>query len=211
MNNENLFNLPNLVSLFRLGMAPLLFVFLYLEKYLNADGSPNTYAYCLLAALVFFIAAITDIFDGYLARKTGQVTNIGKFLDPLADKVLVATALILLVSMDRCPAWIALIIILREMIITGLRGIAQTTGVVMAASYLGKRKTVLQDIALVALLIHYPLNIGNLWGSTWKYWEINFHSLGIIVMYLAVFYTVYSGYDYIAKFLSAQSEGAPNS
>ena len=203
MKRSELFNSPNLVSLLRLTMAPVLFVLLYLEKYFNEDG--HTVVYGLVAAIVFLLAALSDILDGYLARKTGQITDVGKFLDPLADKVIVATALILLVGLDRCPAWIALVIILREMIITGLRGIAQTKGTIIAASHLGKRKTVLQDIALVALLVHHPLNIGALWGSTWKYWTLHFHELGAVVLYIAVFYTLYSGYDYIAKFIRSQT------
>jgi len=199
MKRKDFLTAPNLVSLFRLAMAPVCFVFLYLEKYANADH--HTRVYGLVAAIVFLIAALSDILDGYLARKTGQITDIGKFLDPLADKVMVTTALIMLVGLDRCPAWIALIIILREIIITGLRGIAQTGGEVIAASKLGKLKTVLQNIALVCLLLHYTYNFGRFWGSASTFWWINTHAIGTVILYLAVFYTLYSGYDYLAKFI----------
>lgn len=206
MKQSEILNAPNIISLIRLGMAPFLFVFLYLEKYANKDGSLALFG--LLAALVFAISALSDILDGYLARKTGQVTDFGKFLDPLADKVMVITALIMLVSLNRCPAWIALLIILREVIITGLRGMAQTRGLVIAASGLGKMKTLFQSIALLGLLIHHPINIGRLWGSDWAYWTINFHALGLFFLYIAVFFTLYSGYDYIAGFVRKEAEGS---
>jgi len=209
MKKNELLTAPNIVSLIRLLMAPFLFVFMYLEKYVNQDD--NTIVFGLLAAGVFLFAALSDILDGYLARKTGQITDMGKFLDPLADKVMVTTALIMLVGMGRCPAWIALIIILREIIITGLRGMAQTRGQVIAASGLGKMKTVMQSIALVGLLVHHKINIGQLWGSDWKYWNINFHALGLIFLYIAVFYTLYSGYDYVRNFLRDDNvEGEEN-
>ncbi len=199
MKRKDFLTAPNLVSLFRLGMAPLCFLFLYLEKYVNVDG--HTRVYGVLAASVFLIAALSDILDGYLARKTGQITDLGKFLDPLADKVMVTTALIMLVGLNRCPAWIALVIILREIIITGLRGIASSGGEVIAASQLGKRKTVFQSVALVALLLHYDFNFGWVFGLTNKLLFINTHVLGTIVLYIAAFYTLWSGYDYLAKFV----------
>jgi len=199
MKRQDFLTAPNLVSMFRLAMAPLCFVFLYLEKYVNQAGV--TRGYCIAAAAVFLIAALSDIVDGYLARKFGQITDIGKFLDPLADKVLVTTALVLLVNLGRCPAWIALVIILREIIITGLRGIAQTGGEIIAASQLGKRKTVFQNIALVALLLHYNYNFAWFLGTHSKFWFVNTHRVGMIFVYIAVFYTLYSGYDYLAKFI----------
>ena len=202
MQREEIINVPNLVSMGRLAMAPFLVLFLYLEKYLNADG--GTYFYAIAATAVFCIAAVSDVLDGYLARKTGQVTDIGKFLDPLADKVIVATALILLVNLDRAPAWVALVIILREMLITGLRGMAGTRGTIIAASSLGKSKTVWQDIAIGCLLLHGQLDFG--WGilPNWLAW-VTYHQVGTIAMYIAVFFTIYSGYDYIAKFWASET------
>jgi CDP-diacylglycerol--glycerol-3-phosphate 3-phosphatidyltransferase len=199
MNRKDFLTAPNLVSMFRLAMAPLCFILLYLEKYGNQAGV--TRGYCIAAAAVFLVAALSDIVDGYLARKYSQITDIGKFLDPLADKVLVTTALVLLVSLGRCPAWIALVIILREIIITGLRGIAQTGGETIAASQLGKRKTVFQNIALVGLLLHYHYNIAWFLGTHSKFWFVNMHRVGMVFVYIAVFYTLYSGYDYLAKFI----------
>lgn len=205
MQKNEFLNAPNLVSLGRLAMAPFLFLFLYLEKYLNADG--ETIFFGVAAGVVFLVAALTDILDGYLARKTGQVTDIGKFLDPLADKVMVATALILLINLGRLPAWIGLIIILREMVITGLRGMASTRGTVIAASSLGKSKMVFQDIAIVCLLFHTSLDFGLGLVPRWLGW-LTYHEIGTVVMYVAVFYTLYSGYDYIKKFVDSETERA---
>jgi len=199
MKKSDFLNAPNLISLFRLSIAPIILVLLYMEKYLNPQG--ETLVYCFIAGVAFLLAAISDIFDGYLARKYNMITDIGKFLDPLADKVMVATPLILLVGLDRVPAWMALVIILREMIITGLRGLAQQRGTVIAASKLGKMKTVLQVTALVALLIHYPLNIGALWGGEFI---LSAHKFGIVFLYIAVFYTLYSGYDYLRNFIRSE-------
>ncbi|HPM76101.1 MAG TPA: CDP-diacylglycerol--glycerol-3-phosphate 3-phosphatidyltransferase [bacterium] len=199
MKKSDFLNAPNLISLFRLSIAPIILVLLYMEKYLNPQG--DTLVYCFIAGVAFLLAAISDIFDGYLARKYNMITDIGKFLDPLADKVMVATPLILLVGLDRVPAWMALVIILREMIITGLRGLAQQRGTVIAASKLGKMKTVLQVTALVALLIHYPLNIGALWGGEFI---LSAHKFGVVFLYIAVFYTLYSGYDYLRNFIRSE-------
>jgi len=206
MQREEFLNAPNLVSLVRLGIAPFLFLFMYLEKYLNADG--QTMFYGIAAGAVFLIAALSDILDGYLARKTGTVTDIGKFLDPLADKVMVATSLILLINLDRLAAWIALIIILREMVITGLRGMASTRGTVIAASSLGKSKTIWQDIAIICLLLHGQLDFGLGILPGWLPGWLTYHSIGTMTMYVAVFYTMYSGYDYIAKFVVSEQAKA---
>lgn len=221
-------NAPNLISMFRLAMAPFLFLFMYLEKYFNPAGvtfrvnvemagfrmeqylDGHAMFFGIAAAVVFLIAAVTDLLDGYIARKTGCITDIGKFLDPLADKVMVTTALILLVALDRLPAWIALIIILREMVITGLRGVASTRGTVIAASPLGKSKTVFQNIAIVCLLLHVPIDFNLGWFSSVDRW-MSFHNLGTGVMYIAIFYTLYSGYDYISKFIASESHNSADS
>ena len=204
MKSNDLLNAPNLISLGRLAMAPFLFLFMYLEKYLNQDG--GTVFFNVAAGVVFLIAAASDLLDGYLARKTGAVTDIGKFLDPLADKVMVTTALIMLVNLGRLAAWIALIIILREMVITGLRGVASTRGTVIAASNLGKSKTVFQDIAISSLLLHSTLDFGAGHVPAW----LTFQNCGTIVIYIAVFYTLYSGYDYIQKFVDSESSRESN-
>jgi len=131
----------------------------------------------LLAGGVFIIAALTDSLDGYIARKHKLVTTMGKFIDPLADKVLVIAAMVALVELQRLPAWIVVIIITREFVVTGLRLVAAAEGVVIAASPRGKIKTVFQVIAVSLLILRLP-------GGMW-------------VMWFAMFLTVWSGMDYL--------------
>lgn len=140
-----------------------------------------------IGALIFIIASATDWIDGYLARKHNLVTNLGKFLDPLADKLLVSAALISLVELQLAPAWMVVVIISREFAVTGLRLVAAGEGEVMAAGQLGKIKTVTQIIAISALLLH----------------DIPFSGIGFplgdVFLWIAVFFTVISGWDYFAK------------
>ncbi|HEX3031771.1 MAG TPA: CDP-diacylglycerol--glycerol-3-phosphate 3-phosphatidyltransferase [Bacillota bacterium] len=140
-----------------------------------------------LAAVVFIIAASTDGLDGYIARKRNMVTKLGKFMDPLADKLLVTAAMVSLVELQEIPAWVAVIIIGRELAVTGLRAIIASDGVVIAASKLGKYKTVSQIVAIVALFMdNYPFRL----------WGIPF---GTMAMTVAVVFTLWSGLDYFLK------------
>lgn len=170
-------NLANKITIIRILLIPIFIFFMFA----NIKGS-NYYA-----VSIFLIAAATDSLDGYLARKKNQVTNLGKFLDPIADKLLVISALVCLVELNRVSSIIVIIIISREIIITGFRVICASEGTVLAASWWGKIKTVSQIIAIVLLLLNnYP-----------------FSELGIpassIFVYFATIITVYSGYDYIQK------------
>ncbi|OQB46283.1 MAG: CDP-diacylglycerol--glycerol-3-phosphate 3-phosphatidyltransferase [Synergistetes bacterium ADurb.Bin155] len=133
----------------------------------------------ILAGLVFTIAALTDTFDGYFARKHGMVTNLGKIIDPLADKILVIAALISLVQLQRLPAWIVVIILSREFFVTGLRMVAASEGVVISASRGGKVKTVTQVIAILLMIFDLP-------G-------------GLPAMWVALVATLWSGMEYLAK------------
>jgi CDP-diacylglycerol---glycerol-3-phosphate 3-phosphatidyltransferase len=173
---------PNLLSLLRIALLPLLVYFL-------TDAGP---LFSGLAAVTFFIASLTDFFDGYLARRHGQTTTIGKFLDPLADKLLVTAALVMLVAIDRSPrvpAWMVVVIIGREIAVTGLRAIAASEGIVMAAEQLGKYKMLFQTFAIHCLLIHY------------QYLSIHFHAAGIYFLWIALVLAVWSGIDYHIKIL----------
>ncbi len=143
-----------------------------------------------IAALIFIIAACTDGIDGYIARKRKQVTTLGKFLDPLADKLLVTAALIWLVEKGDILSWVAIIIIGREFIVTGLRLIAAGEGVVIAASVWGKLKTIVQIVAIVALLVHNLEPFRQFFEYT---------RLHTITMTLAVIITIYSGFDYVYR------------
>jgi CDP-diacylglycerol--glycerol-3-phosphate 3-phosphatidyltransferase len=175
-------NLPNTLSLMRVFLAPLVLLFLSLRisiavPYLPDMGEgPLTWG-DLLAAGVFIVAAITDSLDGYIARKHKLVTTLGKFIDPLADKVLVIAAMVALVELQRIPAWIVVVIITREFVVTGLRLVASAEGVVIAASRGGKVKTVFQIIAISLLILKMP-------G-------------GITLMWVAMFLTVWSGMEYL--------------
>jgi CDP-diacylglycerol--glycerol-3-phosphate 3-phosphatidyltransferase len=175
-----LFTLPNQLSLLRIALVPILVYFL-------SDPSPTSSA---LAALTFFIASLTDFLDGYLARLYGHTTTLGKFLDPLADKLVVAAALIMLAAVDRtprAPAWMVVVIIGRELAVTGLRGIASGEGIILAAEELGKYKMIFQMFALHGLMIHYP------------YLFVDFHAAGMYFLWIALVLGVWSGVDYHIK------------
>lgn len=169
-------NLPNQLTIFRVILIPFFVVCLLV---------PSIPYNNLIACAIFCIASFTDFLDGYLARKNNLVTNFGKFMDPLADKLLVGAALICLVETGQLPAWVVVIIISREFIISGFRLIASDNGVVIAASYWGKFKTVTQMAMVIVLIL-------NLQGEL-------FQLLGLILMWAAVILTVVSLVDYIIK------------
>lgn len=140
-----------------------------------------------IAAVIFIIAASTDGLDGYIARKRKEITNLGKLMDPLADKLLIAAALVTLVEMTEISAWVAVVIIGREFFVTGLRSVAAAEGVIIAASKLGKIKTVTQIVAISAILLNdFPLSLLNI-------------TFGKYAIYIAVFFTIWSGIDYYIK------------
>jgi CDP-diacylglycerol--glycerol-3-phosphate 3-phosphatidyltransferase len=176
--NRN-YNLPNLITGLRFILAGVLAVFLMFEQ---------TRIIALLSFIVFLVAAISDWIDGYLARRYESITPLGKLMDPLADKILVATALIMLIPLDRVPAWVALIIIAREILVTGLRGMASNAGVVVAASGLGKIKSTLQYVGLGILI--FPATLLPV---------PCFHLFGLIIIYAAMVLTIWSGIDYFYK------------
>ncbi|HHT96908.1 MAG TPA: CDP-diacylglycerol--glycerol-3-phosphate 3-phosphatidyltransferase [Clostridiales bacterium] len=169
-------NLPNKITLIRIFMIPF-FVFFLLNKQIPY----NDY----YAATIFILAALTDALDGYLARKNNLITNFGKFMDPLADKLLVSSALICFVSLNMIQAYIVIIIISREFIISGFRLIASDNGIVISASYWGKVKTVAQMIMSVLLIFSFDNFILNI--------------LTQIFIYLSLIFTIISLIDYIIK------------
>ncbi len=187
---SRLLNLPNILTLFRIAAVPVIVILLL---------SPSRAA-GFWAAIVFAVASMTDWLDGYIARKWQIVTVLGKFLDPLADKLLVMAAMIMLIPFDRVPAWAVFLILAREMIVTGLRSIASSEGIVIAASELGKYKTIFQMVALIGLLLHYDYYW--FFGLRWEIFHVNMHAAGIFFFYIATFLTVWSGADYLIKFFS---------
>lgn len=182
-------NLPNKITLARIFLVPIVVIFLLIKfdfGQITIAGEVLTYNE-LVAALIFILAASTDGLDGYIARKRKLVTNLGKFLDPLADKLLVTAALISLVQMQRLGAWVAIIIVSREFAVTGLRLVTAAEGTVIAASKLGKFKTVTQIIAIVLLMLNnFPFSIMGI-------------PIATIAVWIAVLATIISGFDYFAK------------
>ncbi len=171
-------NIPNLLSTLRIFAIPLLVVLLTSPAPLPS----------FLAWLVFCIASLTDLLDGYLARQQKAETAVGKLLDPMADKLLIIAGMIMLIPLGRIPAWMVVVIIGREVAITGLRGIASAEGIVIAASRWGKAKMIFQSFALGGLMLHYD------------YMGINFHILGVILLWIALVITLWSGIDYFYRF-----------
>ncbi|MCT4594675.1 MAG: CDP-diacylglycerol--glycerol-3-phosphate 3-phosphatidyltransferase [Anaeromicrobium sp.] len=168
-------NLANKLTIVRIFLVPVFMIFLLNEI---------TYG-VYIAAFVFTVAAITDTLDGYIARSRNQVTKFGKFMDPLADKLLVTAALVCLVQMDQLPAWIVVVIISREYAISILRAVAASEGIVIAASVYGKLKTITQIVAIIAILLdNYPFSLIGFPFST-------------IALWIAVILTIVSGVDYI--------------
>ena len=178
-DRSEIFNLPNTITLLRLAVIPVLLLLLL---------DPGR-VLSMVIAVLFIIASVTDLVDGYVARKYNIVTTMGKFLDPVADKLVVTTAMIMLIPIDRIPAWIVALIIMRDLVVDGLRSIASADGLVIDASRLGKQKTLCQIIAVSALLIHYD-----------TVFSLDAHAVGIVVLYLALAMTVWSGADYFMKF-----------
>jgi len=182
-------NPPNIVTLFRIACIPLMVVLLL---------SPSREA-GFWAAAVFALASASDWLDGYLARRMGIVTIFGKFLDPIADKLLVTAALVMILPFNRVPAWIVLLILAREIVITGLRSIASSEGIVIHASDLGKYKTIFQITAVIGLLLHYEYRW--FFGVDHPLLTVSMHNTGMFFLWIALILTVWSGVDYLVKFI----------
>jgi CDP-diacylglycerol--glycerol-3-phosphate 3-phosphatidyltransferase len=185
-------NLPNVITFLRIGLIPVLVVVL------TVPGP----AEALLAAAIFHVACWSDFLDGYIARRWNISTTVGKLLDPLADKLIVAAALIMLASIDRqpaVPAWMIVVIIGREIAVTGLRALALGQGVVLAAEELGKYKTIFQMFALHGLLLHYD------------FLGIDWHVAGMYFLWLALIVGLWSGVDYHVKIIRNYTAGTVKS
>lgn len=175
---KEILNLPNSITLLRICVVPILFLLLF---------SPGR-VLSLIIAVLFILAALTDLLDGYIARRYGIVTKMGKLLDPIADKIVVSAAMILMIPIGHIPAWVVVLIIVRDVAVDGIRSVASSEGLVISASKLGKQKTLTQNIAVSSLIIHYPL------------FGIDAHLVGMAILYLALILTVWSGVDYFVKF-----------
>jgi len=181
LNREQIKTLPNGVTVLRIIAIPFILIMLGYPGGLNH----------LITALLFLAAAITDSLDGYLARRRGMVTTLGKFLDPLADKLLAVTALIALIPARDIPVWMVVVIVGREIAVTGLRGIAVSQNIVISASTWGKCKTFFEGAAIFFLILN---------GGVVTF---NFHWVGMVFLWLALIWAVISGIDYFQKFLKS--------
>ena len=214
---EEFFNLPNMLTMFRIAIIPLVLVFIYYDSRANA----------FVAACLFATASATDFLDGWLARRKGLITVLGKFLDPLADKLIVTSTLVMLIPLGRIPAWVVVLLLARELAITSLRSIAVNEGLVIAASQGGKWKTAFQLTGILGLLIHYPYPIAvitpalhDLVAGTWFHellaevgiplrpW-VDFHVVGLWLIYLSLFFSIFSASQYLYRFVRAVSQRSP--
>ena len=181
-------NLPNLLTLARIAAVPVVVVLLFFDS--RQAG--------FWAAAIFSLAAITDWLDGWLARKWEVVSILGKFLDPLADKLIVMAAFIMMIPLGRVPAWAVFLILARDIVVSGLRSIASSEGVVIDASDLGKYKTIFQMVAVIGLLLHYDYYW--LFGLRWELFHVSMQNVGIFFFYISFLMTMWSGIDYLVKF-----------
>lgn len=179
-------NLPNKLTVLRVILIPF-----FVASLLAFGGNVRLLRY--LAAAIFIVASLTDLLDGKIARKYNLVTNFGKFMDPLADKLLVCSALICLLRLRQLPAWMVIIIISREFIISGFRLVAAEQGIVIAASYWGKWKTTFQMIAVILLIVDLPLSV--------------FRRAAVLCTWIALILTIISLVDYIKKNHKVLTEG----
>ena len=173
-------NVPNLLTFLRILLVPVLVIFL-------SDPSPQA---SIAAAFTFFLACWSDFLDGYLARRHGLSTPLGKLLDPLADKLIVTAALVMLAAMHRAPrvpAWMVVLVVGRELAVTGLRAIALSEGIVLQAEELGKYKMIFQMFAIQGLLLHY------------HFFGVDFHTAGMYFLWVSIVLAVWSGVDYHVK------------
>jgi CDP-diacylglycerol--glycerol-3-phosphate 3-phosphatidyltransferase len=177
--NRRILNLPNAITMLRILIIPVLFFLLV----------PPDQFWSLVLATVFIAASLTDLLDGYIARKYQLITVMGKFLDPIADKLVINTAMILMIPIGRIPAWVVAIIIIRDFFVDGIRSIATSEGVIIQASNLGKKKTLCQVFAVSALMIHYP------------FLGADAHTVGTFLLFLALILSIVSAIEYFVKFI----------
>ena len=180
-------NLPNLVTMGRVVLVP--FVLLFMDNYSPVRS--------FIASLLYLGAAVGDALDGYLARSRGEVSMLGKFLDPLADKLIVTAVLVFMVALGRVPAWVVVVLLARDLAINGLRSVASAQGLVIAASDGGKVKTALQLVATMMLLIHFRYPV---LGTSI---QVDYHHVGLIVLYISMAMSLLSGAQYLRDFFSA--------
>jgi CDP-diacylglycerol--glycerol-3-phosphate 3-phosphatidyltransferase len=183
---QDALNLPNLLTMLRIVLIPA-----------AIEGTPRA---CFYAAMVYAVSAVTDFLDGWIARRQGLVSVLGKFLDPLADKLLVASSLIVMVAMNRVPTWAVIVIVARELSITSLRVIAMSEGVTIAAGQGGKEKAALQMVAVFMLMIHHRFDVD---FGLFRLDQVDFNAVGLVLLYMSVFFAITSAGEYVKLFADA--------
>jgi CDP-diacylglycerol--glycerol-3-phosphate 3-phosphatidyltransferase len=179
LNRQQILSLPNGLTIVRILAIPIILILLF--------STGRTYQ--IITAILFLLVAVTDTLDGYIARRRGMVTTLGKFLDPLADKLLIVTALIALIPARGIPFWMVIVIVGREIAVTGLRGIAASQGIIISASTLGKYKNVFEVASIFLLILNG------------HYFGLKVHPVGMGLLWVALIFAVYSCIDYFHKFL----------
>ncbi len=174
-------HVPNFLTMGRIILVPPIVLLMFFPGKLPS----------LFAALIFLLASLTDFFDGLLARRFRVESSFGRFLDPIADKVLVTSTLVMLISLDRIEPWIVMLILSREVAVSALRGITKSWNTTLQPSRIGKLKTVLQFAAIIPLMIHYEYTF---------YVKFDFHLIGTVLIYVALVLTLWSGIDYFLRF-----------
>jgi CDP-diacylglycerol--glycerol-3-phosphate 3-phosphatidyltransferase len=186
---RDLFNAPNAITAIRIAMIPVILAFTYYEGRVNS----------FIAGGLFAVTGATDFLDGWVARRTGTVTVVGKFLDPLADKLIAMSILVMLVHLGRVPAWLVILILAREFSVTGLRTMAMSEGIVIAAGQEGKYKTIIQIAAISFLLLHYKYRVDFLAFEV----DVDANVVGTWLLYLSVAFSLWSAWVYIRDFFGA--------
>jgi len=186
---RDLLNAPNAITTARIAMIPVILAFTYYEGRVNS----------FVAAGLFAVTGATDFLDGWVARRTGAVTVVGKFLDPLADKLILMSVLIMLVHLGRVPAWLVILILAREFTVTGLRTMAMSEGIVIAAGQEGKYKTSIQIAAISFLLLHYKYRVDFLAFEV----DVDANVVGTWLLYLSLAFSLWSAWVYIRDFFAA--------
>jgi CDP-diacylglycerol---glycerol-3-phosphate 3-phosphatidyltransferase len=186
---SDFFNLPNTLTMGRIFLIPLVLVLMVQET------RPSAF----YAALVFSVAAFTDFLDGWLARNFGMQSILGKFMDPVADKIFVMAVAVMLVELGRLPGWLVIILLTREITITALRMVAMSEGLHIDVVQTGKWKTAFQMVGLLGLIVHYT------YPTNYLFWEttINYHIVGLMAVGISLFFSIFSAASYFGKFVSA--------
>jgi CDP-diacylglycerol--glycerol-3-phosphate 3-phosphatidyltransferase len=188
MKKKHLLGPANYLTYGRIASIPVILMLMSLVSPAHEIPSRNDLIINWVAFGLFIISSITDVIDGYIARRYESTGSFGKFLDPLADKLVTSAILIMLIPMGRLSAWVPIILISREIAITALRGMAISEGIVIAASKWGKRKSVIETFALGALLIHY------------NFWGLNFNGIGQVLIWMTIIISIGSGIHYMWRF-----------